>query len=93
MKASKIKQRKKPAVAGAYSVEDTAVKIGKSKQTVRSYVKRGLLTLAESGSMGFWITKSSIDTLPSLLHGSLQNLRKQRSEYMRQKWDSIKAVS
>lgn len=92
MKTSKRKQRVKPT-ADSYSVEDTAAMIHKSKQTVRSYVKRGLLTLAESGSMGFWITKASIDALPALLHGSLQNLRKQRSEYMRQKWDSIKAVS
>ena len=92
MKTSKRKQRAKPT-PDSYSVEDTAAMIHKSKQTVRSYVKRGLLTLAESGSMGFWITKASIDALPALLHGSLQELRKQRSEYMRQKWDSIKAVS
>lgn len=74
-----------------YSVEETAAKIGKSKQTVRSYVRRKLLGLSEEGGMGFRITAESIKELPAKLHSSLQSLRQQRSEYMREQWKKMKA--
>jgi hypothetical protein len=84
---------KSKEVCDTYSVEETAAKIGKSKQTVRSYVRRGLLELSANGGMGFRITSPSIDELPSKLHASLQTLRQQRSQYMRDQWQKMKTTA
>lgn len=73
-----------------YNVQETALLINKSVQTVRSYIKRGYLKLsAGQNRIDFQITGESIHALPAFLHESLQQLRKNRSTYMKNQWKKI----
>lgn len=75
---------------GCYTVESTSEKIGKSPQTVRAYVKRGYLKLSPLSTIEFWITGASIQSLQTRLAGRLGELRKERSDYMRNTWKKLK---
>lgn len=75
-----------------YSVEETARKIGKSPQTVRAYVKRGILEITPDNGASFQITGESIRALSEKLAEAMQGLRHKRSETMKQKWQLIKSA-
>lgn len=73
-----------------FTLDETAEKIGKSKQTVRAYIKRRILKgVFEEQSLR--VTEESINALPEKLAEATKALYKKRSQNMKEKWRLIKA--